>query len=297
MKNYKEHNLSSYPLISSYTFRLISDHGWLSGGDLMHCKGDIKSIKNEIVPENVKENDIIYVVTEYVDRFFKDIHPKIKNKYILITGRSDRGIKQSDLQYIDDKIIQWFSSNVETSHPKLQSIPLGLQNKHWRILNHPQSDSSLIQKVKNEKLNKEQDVLISFQIFTNANERNKCFNYFKDKDFVKIRSYNNDNRIDRNFVKEYFQEIKKSKFVACPFGNGFDCHRNWETFSLGSFPIIKKHKSMEEFYDMPAWFVNDWSEVTKENIDLKYNELKQKDFNLDKITFDYWFKKIIDYKK
>jgi hypothetical protein len=141
-------------------------------------------------------------------------------------------------------------------------------------------------------LEKNNDILLSFQIHTNSDERRKCYNYFSKKDFVKIRNYNDKNRINREFVKDYFSEIKKSKFVLCPFGGGFDCHRNWEVFSLGSFPIIKKHKSMENFYDMPAWFVDDWYEVNKDTIENKYNELSKNKKNTDKIYFDYWYKKI-----
>jgi len=292
MKEFKEHNLSSYPYISSYTFRLMCDHGWLSDGDYNFCKGEINSIKNGIYPNNVKNGDKVYVVTEHLDKYFKEVHPKIKNKYILVTGRCDRGVDKNSIKYLDDKIIHWYSSNVEVEHPRLTQIPLGLQNKHWRIKNHPQSDIELMEEVGGLVLEKNNDVLLSFQIHTNSDERRKCYNYFSKKNFVKIRKYNDKNRIDKSFVKDYFSEIKKSKFVLCPFGGGFDCHRNWEVFSLGSFPIIKKHKSMENFYDMPAWFVNDWSEVTEESIKSKYDELVNGDYNTDKILFDYWYKKI-----
>lgn len=296
------HDLSSYPYISSYTFRLISDHGWLSDGDYKFCKGDIDSLTNGITPSNVKEGDRVYVVTEFLDRYFKDIHPKIKNKYVLITGRCDRGIDNQSIKYLDDKIMHWFSSNCEVNHPKLTPIPLGLQNRHWRIKDHPQSNITLIDDVtikdNNTKIN---DVLMSFQTHTNSGERVKCYDYFKDKSFVKIRGYGENDRINTEFVRDYFKEIKQSKFVICPFGGGFDCHRNWEVFSLGSFPIIKKHTSMENFYDMPAWFVNDWGEVNKETIDINYDkilgDIEDGKNNFDKSKFKYWYDTIKKIKK
>ena len=49
---------------------------------------------------------------------------------------------------------------------------------------------------------------------------------------------------------------------------------------------------MEEFYDMPIWFVDDWTEVTKENIDNKYKEMldnyNNQVYNMDKLWFKYW---------
>lgn len=289
---YKEHDLTSYPYISSYTFRLMCDHGWLSDGDYHFCQGDINSLQNGINPDEVKEGDKVYVVTEYLDKYFKNIHPRIKNKYTLVTSRCDRGVDNQSIKYMDDKILHWYSSNVVVSHPRLTQIPLGLQNRHWRKKNHPQSDIELLTEVNNLSVDKEIDILLSFQIHTNSGERKKCYDYFNGKDFVKTRNYNDVNRVDRGFVKDYFIDIKKSKFVICPFGGGFDCHRNWEVFSLGSYPIIKKHKSMENFYDMPCWFVDDWSEVTQESLENKFNELRNNKCNTDKILFDFWYKLI-----
>ena len=45
-------------------------------------------------------------------------------------------------------------------------------------------------------------------------------------------------------------------------------------------------------YDLPAWWVEDWSEVTEDKIDNKYQEIKSQDWNLDKLNFDNWWQKI-----
>jgi hypothetical protein len=51
---------------------------------------------------------------------------------------------------------------------------------------------------------------------------------------------------------------------------------------------------MEAFYDMPAWFVDDWEEVTEDKIDEKYNDCKLKMFfnDLNMCNFEYWRCKI-----
>jgi hypothetical protein len=254
----------------------------------------ITQLRNGIDPDQVKPGDKLYVVTEYIDRFFNEIAPKIKNEYTLITSRCDRGTGPKEEQYLDKfpNIIQWFSSN--NSSDVIQTIPLGLQNKHWRIDNHPQSDSDLILSVGDEIIPSQSSVLLTFNIHTNAHERQHCYNYFKGRSFVHERKYTQHNRTQRDFVAEYFRQIKKHKFVICPPGGGYDCHRNWEVWSLGGFPIIKKHKTMEAFYDMPAWFVDDWEEVTEDKIDEKYNDCKLKMFfnDLNMCNFEYWRCKI-----
>lgn len=282
--------INSNPFITSYNFMILSDHIWI-GDDLVHCKSnDIKylEVKNGIDPMKVKDGDIIYVITDLIDRFFKEIHPKIKNKYILISGRTDNPLEQvKDL--IDDKIIKWYSSNLNDTHHKLVPIPLGIQNPHWRKFNNPEGNIKLIESINNEETTKIDKILMAFQPHTNPEYRLPIYNYFKEKEYITLKNYNNGNRGSEDFQKEYYREIRKHKFVVCPQGAGFDCHRNWETWSLGTYPIIKKHKSMENFYDMPAWFVNDWSEVTKENMEHKYNEINNNSsLNLDKIHFNYW---------
>ena len=63
-------NISSEPLVSSYTFRYYSDQGWMSPGDNNQF---ISRLKNGIEPENVKDGDRIYVVTEYLHKFFNNL--------------------------------------------------------------------------------------------------------------------------------------------------------------------------------------------------------------------------------
>ena len=45
---------------------------------------------------------------------------------------------------------------------------------------------------------------------------------------------------------------------------------------------------MEDFYDLPAWFVDEWDEVTEETIDVMYDRIFQKNASLEKTTFEYW---------
>jgi hypothetical protein len=289
-------NISSEPLISSYTFRYYSDQGWMSSGDNNQF---ISKLKNGIEPENVKDGDRIYVVTEYLHKFFNEIAPKIKSNYILISSRCDQGVDGILAKRIPTNCIHWYTHNNTCTHPRISTIPLGIQNLHWLKKDNPQSDVNLIMNVKDENISVDKDVLLTFQKHTNITERQKCWNYFADKSWVTTRKFNQEQRMDKEFVREYFREIKRHKFTVCPFGNGYDCHRNWEVWSLGSVPIIRKHKSMEEFYDMPAWFVDNWEEVTEANIDKQYNYIidNYDSFNHKKQKFEYWKEKIFSINK
>ena len=282
-----DNNISSEPLISSYTFRYYSDQGWLTPSDNNEF---ISKLKNGITPEAIKNGDKIYVATEYLQKFFNHVAPKIKSNYILISSRCDQGVDNNLARRLPDNCIHWYTHNNSSTHPRISTIPIGICNVHWSKKNFPQGDVDLITSIRDEDISIDRDVLLTFQIHTNSTERLTCWNYFENKSWVTVRKYNQTNRIDREFVKEYFREIRRHKFIVCPAGNGYDCHRNWEAWSLGGIPIIKKHKSMEEFYNMPAWFVDSWSDVTQDSLNIKYQELK--DRVNEKVFFDYWKDKI-----
>tara|TARA_Y100000034_G_scaffold127203_1_gene179649 strand:- start:1091 stop:1909 length:819 start_codon:yes stop_codon:yes gene_type:complete len=256
----------------------------------------IKKMGDGIIPGRVSEGDKIYVVGECLDYFFKEIEPKIMNPFILVTGRSDISIDSWWEDRITNKIIKWFAVNNVSSNPKIQTIPLGIDNVNWRFDNNPQGNTKLFNDINSENIKAEKELLVSFQSHTNATERERCFNHFKEKDFITHRPYTNEDRRNEEFLKEYYREIRRHKFSVCPFGTGFDCHRIWQTLILNSFPIVMNHKSMEEFYDLPIWFVDDWCDVTKENIRDKYKEMVDKynngRYNMNKLWFDYWRDKI-----
>ncbi|MDF1695936.1 MAG: hypothetical protein P1U56_08900 [Saprospiraceae bacterium] len=289
-------DIVSLPYISAYTFRYYADHGWMSGG-----RNDkyILQLPNGIKAECVKEGDVIYVTTELLDRFFDEVDPNIDSSYILISGLNDRGVNDLLSNKISDKIIHWYTHNNVSNHPKVSTIPMGFQNLHWRMDDHPQSDVRNIISAVNEDIEVVKDILVSFRIETNPKDRQPCFDYFNSLGpWVTQRQNFEEQRTDKEFVMDFFREIRRHKFVVCPFGNAFDCHRNWETFALGGIPIIMKHKSMESFYDMPAWFVEDWSEVTKDSMNEKYHEMKKKwnQYNHEKIYFEYWKKQVFNNK-
>ncbi len=295
-KNQLKNDIVSLPYISAYTFRYYCDHGWMSGG---RNNKYIDQLQNGINPDQVKDGHVIYITTELLDRFFEEIDPKINARYKLISGLNDRGVNDLLSNKISKNIIHWYTHNNISQHPLVSTIPMGFQNLHWRMDNHPQSDIRNIINVANENIAVEKDILVSFRIETNPRDRQPCFDYFDGLgDTVTRRQNFEEQRTDKNFLIDFFREIRRHKFVVCPYGNAFDCHRNWESFALGGIPIIMRHKSMEAFYDMPAWFVDDWSDVTRYSMNEKYGEMRSNwnSFNHDKIYFEYWRKLIFESK-
>ena len=55
-------------------------------------------------------------------------------------------------------------------------------------------------------------------------------------------------------------------FVVSPFGRGRDCYRTWEALLMGAVPIVKSSPLDQVFDGFPVAIVQDWSEVTQENL-------------------------------
>ncbi|MEI6121357.1 MAG: hypothetical protein WCP90_02450 [Opitutae bacterium] len=81
-------------------------------------------------------------------------------------------------------------------------------------------------------------------------------------------------------------------FVISPHGNGLDCHRTWEALCLGCIPIVRTSPLDTLFADLPVYIVNDWSDVTEENLRRILNEFSQRKFDLNRLTLKYWIDKI-----
>ena len=264
---------SSRPFISGDGFRSIANH--------IHEKGNLISNANSI-----KDNDIIFVESSILEFFFKDIHPKIKCRYILISHNGDLNIDDKMTRYIDDKIIHWFAQNCLIKNSKITPIPIGLENAHYGQAGHIR----LWRKIQKYKIIPQQKILVGFNVQTNQREREIALNTLKQLPFVDI--------ISREHNQErYFKLMKNYKFIASPPGNGVDCHRTWEALYLDLIPIVKQSFAMQYFKDMglPISIVDDWCRIKSiDFLEDTQNDLPK--INRDMLEINYWIDKIKKYQ-
>jgi hypothetical protein len=223
----------------------------------------------------------------YLEQFFHDYHPKIKNKYILISHNHDFSAPGRFARYLtDEKLFAWFTQNADLAdHPKLIPIPIGLSNK-WHP--HSRNHDIIINRMRRQEYGPKRFVLYNnIVINTNRNERAKLYEYFKKQSYVFTK---------HGLFDEYLATIAQSKFVLSPHGNGLDCHRTWEALYMGTFPLVKT-STLDRLYDeLPVLIVNDWKEVTQSFLEQKYQEMLRKKYKWEKLFFEYWFDLIREYQ-
>lgn len=265
---------SSAPFISGDTFRDICDFTY-------------DELSKDINPASVKSGSIIFLKTDFLEEFFTKAHPYIKNPYILITHNSDHPIPGNFATYLDDsKIIAWFGQNVDQcSHPKMNPIPIGIANKQW-----PHGNVEIFEAMQSKFAESPRSILLymNFSVRTYPKVRLKVMELFKDKSYC-VSSSQKD-------LSAYLGDLARSKFVLSPRGNGLDCHRTWEALLMGAIPIVETSSLDPMYENLPVVIVNGWNQIDENFLNTKYEEMKARDFQWEKIYFAYWLERIRSFK-
>lgn len=200
-----------------------------------------------------------FVKTDYIHTFFKIYKPDVP--YVLITHNSDFHITDLLSTYANDKLmITWYGQNIDTIHPKIKSIPIGIANEKWK---HGNVDT--LEKIISEKNTKKNLIYANFNVNTNYRERSNC---------VKQLAKYNINLSPTVSFETYLSELSKSYFVVSPNGNGVDCHKNWESFYLKTIPIVTKSINADFYKNLPIIILNSWEDFDPQNLTLElYDKL------------------------
>ena len=193
----------------------------------------------------------------------KSFAQKIKffaNPFTLITHNSDYNLTNSDpvVQKILDseKLVCWWGQNLCFIHPKMRFLPIGLANTMW---DHGKVENFMIASINKteddkSKDDKSKDIYFNFNIYTNPDKRESCYNMLKTQlPFLPMLP-----------VAENVRRLAQYKWCICPEGNGVDTHRLWEAMYLGCVPIVLKSPFIDSLMhytrgELPIYVVDTWN--------------------------------------
>ena len=230
-------------------------------------------------------NNICYIKTDffYIGSQFKwrgEIHPKYVDK-VCVIGHSDYPI----VAEISNRFDKIFCINKDSLSENTYGLPLGITNDcDDSPLHKIYGNKEIMIKVNNQNIDKSNLAYINFNISNYPNERQFIFDKFKNESWIKIGNVENSIDGRTNFLRD----IKSSKFVFCPRGNGIDTHRLWESLYMGSIPIVKYENTHHLLTDLPILFIKDWNEINEDFLNDKYIEIINKEWNLSKLKIRYW---------
>lgn len=259
---------SSKPFISGDTFRSIADH--------------IFDESKSFNPSHVNYGDVIFLMSDLYETFFKTHHPNIQEKYILITHNSFINLSKEVKIYIDEKILHWYVLNLELENTENYSIiPYGLEN----LRNFKFGRKKWFVKKDNLKNNL---ILSSFSNYSNYPIRKKIQNISMKSSLIKQQNFST--------LDEYFNELKNSLFVICPPGKGNDTSRIWESLIFDTFPIlvIDGFTNNLKKIGVPGIYLENWEDILsfdEDKLRACYSNLVNMDYDY-LLSFNFWNKKI-----
>lgn len=225
----------------------------------------------------------VFCYSHNIELLSNKIH-LFKNNFILITHNSDWEIRETEtvsniLNY--NKLVKWYGQNICFHHFKLIFLPIGIANSQW-----PHGNLSLFYNITfmNNLSNKSNKIYFNFNIKTNPNKRQLCYDLLNNKL----------EWLDTIIPLENLLRLSTYEFCICPEGNGVDSHRLWECLYLKVVPIVIKSQFTTILLKqgIPMVVLDSWDSLNVNN--LNYSDY---DFNTNdlKNTLDYnYYKSLIE---
>lgn len=197
------------------------------------------SIEDKINIEKMKPNDVIFVKTDYFQKFVMFIHNHIKVSYRLLLGVSDLSPSNHLLQHlVNDPLCQHiYATNTMFEHSKLTPIPIGFsepmrENGNGSLLHYWEAKS------RGSHKHKEIDLLVRYFSDTIACRRDVLEKITKF--LMEDRRFLNTVRLTYNTkdANELHDYLHRSKYAIVLRGNGIDTHYFYECILNECVPIF-----------------------------------------------------------
>lgn len=250
----------------------------------------------------IQDGDIVYVNPKTIFIVMMHVFHHKKKVFFLsndcdINGPWNPQFNQTLTKLIEsENCIRIFCQNQVflPNHPKITPIPIGCDFHTMFVTQSifPKTQENDLTKIsKNTKPFWERKRKLYKTFFPTYTDR---------KDFISNANkhiYDEEQeRIPRNRL---WRNMTKYTFIPSPHGYGYDCHRTYEALILGCIVILKRtNYPFETIYqNLPVLFVEKWEDINQTLLDDTVENFKQKNWNYDKLTSQYWKDLILSSKK
>lgn len=247
-------------------------------GEKIAALADLQWEPGQPIPDD--RDAVIYTHTHHVADLFTAIRP-LSSNFVLITHNSDVNVTPELYASKPPNVVLWFAQNVCHKADDLIAVPIGIANSQW-----PHGNVSDIVATSNV-ITPHYSFQFCVKIDTNPQERTKWVNFVNQyRSHVICPPY----PCDRH---TFLTTISQAVCVLSPAGNGVDCHRNYETFLMGRYPVTNYNIGLESL-PLPFIFVQDINNETPDSIGEKLQRVVQRPCDYSVLFMPYWAQKIQD---
>lgn len=222
---------------------------------------------------------IIFVYTHLLPYFKSFIAPRLHEPYVLLTHNSDHSVSLEDLDLMNHpSLIAWFAQNCETSHAKLNALPIGLANSQWgstRVVDVFDA-GHMYQKTKN--------LYVNFSASTHPG-RQSIIDLVSNIPGVTVGSSVG--------FEQYITQVAEHRFCLCPRGNGIDTHRFWEAQYVDTIPVLLKQDWTSAYSNLPILLIDAWEDLLQLNWEEAYVRRSTSNFDRKMLTLEYYRQQLL----
>ena len=249
---------------------------------------------------------VVYLCTDMVPQFVHEHLPRRSTPFTLVTGDSDLAVAAGPIaERVLDALtshpmfVAWYAQNRVFKHPKLHSMPIGLDYHTLSLLegggrDHPwgarrvpvdqERQLAQIGRSAGSIAAKEPRAFCNWHFAIERGDRRECRRRV-DPSAVSYQS-------DLATREASWRMNTRCAFTLSPAGAGLDCHRTWEALLLGSIPVVLRSPLDELFARLPVVIVDDWSEVTPSRLCSELERIARNSFDFSQLELSYWTARI-----
>jgi len=304
--------LQSDYAVSIANTRLVASRALLANCDVKAANPQSSEIDSEYLAGAAKQINTafssvgkrpisVYVCSDALSNFAQTVLPQIQAPFVLVSGDSDLAISPKTLGKDFDVIANhpmlaaWFAQNKDTQHPKLHSLPIGLDfHSRWRdgqiwgggaIL--PSMQEAELRQVLHQSQkwsDRKMMAYCNWGVSADRGDRAEC------KQKMDPAAYFYQTKRATRF--DTWAEQAQYAFVTSPSGAGMDCHRTWEALALGCVPIVKRSPMSDVFDGLPVLVIDDWSQVNPSFLKDQAQRMQGEVFDYSRLLLQYWVSQI-----
>lgn len=281
----------------------INSRGFLKSTDY-HSSTPISCISRMVhypknTPNNLERAPIIHVCSRALRDFMK-IQNRFVFPFVLVTNDTDYTVPEDIFRSPDEfetflnnpYLIRWYSQNTSVQTDKLVPLPIGLDYHTMAPKVSVVEQERILRNILSETVPFWERIPQIYNNCTTDTYYNRRYAKHRKTALDMIPQDLIHNQLTRISREDTWHNTVKYTFVLSPPGNGYDCHRTWESLVLGSIPIVLSTPIDHVFSELPVWIVKSWNEVTHENMMEVIQQFKKKymadEFNMKKLKMMYW---------
>jgi hypothetical protein len=199
------------------------------------------------VPENVRDGQTVFVKTDLLDLFCAKLLPRIRARFVLITGHSDLSPSHDAMAVLhaDSRVARWYAKNATWADHKTIPIPLGLSEPDRDIGNQEAMRRAVRQAAAQHATQQRAKQCSVFCPSVSPTHPLRAM--LQDVHHPMLAR--SDARLS---FEDYLHALAGYKFVLCPRGNGIDVHRVHEAILVRTVPIYVSDQVPLVFRDLPV---------------------------------------------